>query len=104
VMKRRLVQDESVVGRRNMKRWNIFTRIALILPFAAFLYSPSGASAGPLGSADGFAVLGASTVTNTGSTIIAGDLGLSPGSSITGLGSVVLTGTLHRCHRAAGSI
>jgi type VI secretion system secreted protein VgrG len=78
-----------------MKRWNIFTRIALILPFAAFLYSPSAASAGPLGSADGFAVLGASTVTNTGSTIIAGDLGLSPGSSITGLGSVVLTGTLH---------
>ena len=92
---RRLVQDESVVGRRKTKRWKILTRIALILPFAAFLYSPSAASAGPLGSADGFAVLSASTVANTGSTIITGDLGLSPGSSITGLSSVVLTGTVH---------
>ena len=91
---RRLVKDESVV-RRNMKRWKLFARIALILPFAAFLYSPSAASAGLLGSADGFAVLGASTVTNTGSTIITGDLGLSPGSSITGLSSVVLSGTVH---------
>ena len=97
----RLVQDESVVGRRNMKRWKILTRIILIIPFAAFLYSPSAASAGLLGSADGFAVLGASTVTNTGSTIITGDLGLSPGTSITGLSSVALTGTVHQTDAAA---
>lgn len=49
-----------------------------------------------LGTAQGFAVLGGSTVTNTGPTIITGDLGVWPGLEVTGFPpGIMASGTMH---------
>ncbi len=78
---------------------------AVMLVFGTMLYigfTPASGLATPiLGSAQDFAVLGGSTVTNTGSTTITGDLGVSPGTAITGLGSITLTGTVHQTDAVA---
>jgi hypothetical protein len=49
----------------------------------------------PLGVAAQFAVLGNSAVTNTGPSVITGDLGLSPGTSVSGFPPGIVNGTMH---------
>jgi len=64
---------------------------------ALFCASPVVAQvAPPLGQAQSFAALGGSAVTNTGATVVTGDLGVSPGSAVTGFPpGTVVGGTIH---------
>lgn len=56
----------------------------------------ASASAVNLGTASPFVVLGGSTVTNTGPSLLNGDLGVAPGTSLTGFGlPAVVNGTTH---------
>jgi hypothetical protein len=55
-----------------------------------------------LGTTQTFAVLAGSTVTNTGSTVVTGDLGLSPGSAVTGFPpGLVNGGAIHTADAVA---
>ncbi|MDP1880914.1 MAG: ice-binding family protein [Parachlamydiaceae bacterium] len=54
-----------------------------------------------LGVAASYAVIGSTTVTNTGPTVINGDLGVTPGSSVTGFPPGIVTGTIHANDAAA---
>lgn len=49
----------------------------------------------PLGTAESYSVLGGQTVTNTGPSVLDGDVGVSPGTAITGFPPGITLGTQH---------
>jgi hypothetical protein len=89
--------------RFNKRAANTLGLALLAIASTLALAAPAQAqNAVPLGGANAFAVLGATTVTNTGPSIITGDLGVSPGPSCTGLpapciggGPGTVNGTIH---------
>ena len=68
-----------------------------IVAFVTLLYTPIVLATPVLGSAQSFAVLGASAVSMTGPTVITGDLGISPGlaAAITIVPPLTITGTIY---------
>jgi len=81
--------------------------VAALGLMGAALTSPSHAQAPPLGTAASFGVLAGTTVTNTGSSVITGNVGVSPGNGsgnpVTGFppGSVVPPFTIHAADATA---
>jgi len=78
---------------------------AAAVGLGAVLLTPhvsSAQTAPSLGTAEPFAVLAGSTVTNTGSSVITGDLGVSPGSAATGFPpGLVIGGSIHAADAVA---
>ena len=82
--------------------------LATLLLTLALAGTARAANPVPLGGADAFAVLAGTTVTNTGPSIINGNLGISPGTACTGLpapctggGPGVVNGTIHSADAVA---
>ena len=79
-----------------------FTTVAALLALLSQSVPASAQVAPSPGAAQTYAVLGASTVTNTGPSVIGGDLGLSPGTSVTGFPpGTVVGGAIHAGDAAA---
>ena len=76
--------------------WPKIGRIYGLVTLLMFSAAISAQTAPNLGVAGSFAVLGGSTVTNTGKSAIIGELGVSPGTSVTGFPPGIVTGgTIH---------
>jgi hypothetical protein len=90
-------------GRRRTAALTALTMLcALVVATVAGAPSASAATPVQLGSAETFAVLAGTTVTNTGPTVISGDLGVSPGSAVTGFPpGTVIDGTIHAADATA---
>ena len=70
--------------------------LALALTFSHRLAPAQGQLTVNLGAAASFAVLGSTTVTSTGETIVNGDLGIWPGTAVTGFPpGTVVNGMIH---------
>ncbi|MCB9896942.1 MAG: DUF3494 domain-containing protein [Planctomycetes bacterium] len=55
-----------------------------------------------LGTAQTFGVLGGASITNTGTSVIDGDVGVSPGTAVTGFPPGIVLGALHVADAVAG--
>lgn len=65
---------------------------------------PESTNGVPLGTDNSYAILASSTVTNSGPTLVKGDLGVSPGTAVTGFGvgnGMVIDGAIHAGDAAA---
>jgi len=69
--------------------------LAIVFTFSLVQIIRAATTTVALNTADAFAVLAGTTITNTGSSVITGDLGLSPGTEVTGFPPGTVSGVQH---------
>ena len=100
-MARRIIRIPATTRSRRLRRRGWAAGMTLSLAVALFAVLGGGRAAAAaeapptLGTTSSFGVLAGSTVTNTGPSVIDGDLGLYPGTSITGFPPGLVNGTIH---------
>jgi len=72
-----------------------------MVAFALLFTSSSAFAQISLNTAQAFGVLGGSTITNTGPTVVNGDVGVSPGSAVVGFPPGIVIGTIHTADAVA---
>ncbi len=89
---------------RRSRAWTVGVLATAALMAMAIFASGALAAESPvgLGTADSFAVLAGSTVTNTGPSLITGNLGVSPGTAVTGFPPGLVLGATHQADAVAG--
>lgn len=79
----------------------VMVSVSLAGPSTNVSASRLQAIAPSLGAAASFSVLGGQSVTNTGPSVVGGDLGVSPGTSITGFPPGIVNGAIHQADPVA---
>ena len=106
-MARRVIHFPAFTPLRRLSRrwWLSAVAIAVSMGMVSLALGvrPASAAEPPvnLGTTASFAVLAGSTVTNTGPTVINGNVGLYPGTSITGFPPGTVNGTVHKTDAVA---
>jgi hypothetical protein len=91
---------QRVVAVARLFKW-AGAAMALVLVLGVPMASASGQPTVGLGTAGSFAVLAGQGVTNTGATVINGDLGTSPNPAVTGFPPGKVTGAIHKADAVA---
>jgi hypothetical protein len=93
---------------RSLRRWSAgvmaVSTTAALLVLGIAVAAPAASAAQPpvgMGTAAPFAVLAGSTITNTGPSVITGNIGLDPGTAITGFPPGTDTGTTYAADAVA---
>jgi len=97
----------ALIAATHFRFWRIPRRASAILALAGILlvFNPARAAVAPsLGTAQSFAVLGATpNVSNTGPTVVTGDLGVSPAAAVVGFPPGIVIGSIHAGDSVAGN-
>ena len=86
----------------NSRSFRRFALSFLVLPLLVLGVFAKSDNSVNLGTAGSYAVLAGSTVTNTGSSVLTGNVGVSAGCAVTGFPPGIVHGSINACNASSG--